>query len=73
MSNETVWCYVAAHPDREGYCAATVDKPEWKKETAKCTAKWIRDGLSVSRVTLEEARDGLARYRPDRDRQAVLL
>ena len=70
---DTVYCYVASHPGVDGYCCATVDKPEWKSETAKATAKWIRDGLSVMRVTLEEARDGLAKYVPERDRQRELL
>lgn len=39
-------CVVAAH----------VDLPEYAKETAKFVAKEIRDGFTVERVPVEEAR-----------------
>ncbi len=37
--------------------ALTVDLPELKKDVAKEIGKWIRDGLTVERVSLEVARE----------------
>lgn len=36
--------------------AATVDRPEWAKSTAKDVASYLRDGLRVERLTIEEVR-----------------
>jgi hypothetical protein len=36
-----------------GLCS---DIPEIKRETAKEVAEWIREGLNVTRVTVEEVR-----------------
>lgn len=50
---------VMAYQGRKGcgcVVAVTVDLPEYKKDTAKELAKWIRQGLSVERVTCEVAR-----------------
>lgn len=35
---------------------ATVDRPEWAKDTAKTIAKLIREGRSVERVSLDSFR-----------------
>ncbi len=39
-------------------CAVTavVDDPTYKKDTAKCIAQWIRDGMSVERGTCADTR-----------------
>lgn len=36
--------------------AAFVDKPEHAKDIAREVASWIRDGLTVERMTTEEVR-----------------
>ena len=60
--NETIICYIGMKPCG---CAvtATVDKPEWKKETAESLAEWVKDGLTIERRTVEEARAILRRCR----------
>lgn len=37
-------------------CLVTVavDKPQWKRETAKSVAEWMRDGLTVERMTVAD-------------------
>lgn len=60
--DRAVFCYCAAKPGEPGYHAVVVDRPEWKKDTAKTIAKWVRGGADVSRVPLEAARDGLSEY-----------
>lgn len=37
----------------------TVDNPEYKKYVAKDLSDWIRQGLSVERVPIEEARQAI--------------
>jgi hypothetical protein len=39
--------------------AATVDRPEWKRDTARTIAEWIKDGLTVERWTVERVRADL--------------
>ena len=60
--SDTDMCYVASKPGAPGYCCAAVDNPEHAAATAKDVAKWIRRGLSVTRVTVQAARDGLGEY-----------
>lgn len=36
--------------------AATVDDPEHKEDVAKNVSDWIKDGLSIERVTCETVR-----------------
>jgi len=62
LSTETVFCYAAAKTGMPGFFAVAVDRPEYKKETAKDVAKWVRDGYAVSRVPLAEAQSGLNKY-----------
>ena len=58
MSDETP-CYIGIN--KEGKCrAAAVDNPEHAKDVAKTVADWIKHGLTVERVTVEEARKRLA-------------
>jgi hypothetical protein len=56
---EVVYCYVGKRP-----CgclvAAAVDKPEYTKDTAKSVAKWMRDGLTIERQTVEYVRANFA-------------
>ncbi len=43
-----------------GCCvAAAVDKPEYRKDTAKHLADWVRGGLTVEHVPAEQARAAL--------------
>ena len=37
--------------------AATVDNPAHKNHVANDLAEWVRDGLTIERLTLEEARE----------------
>lgn len=50
-----------------GYCvacgalvSATVDEPQYKRETAKWVAGMVRDGLRVERVTCQTVRETMA-------------
>lgn len=36
--------------------AVTVDEPKHRDHVAQMVAEWIRDGLIIERVTIEEAR-----------------
>ena len=54
--------YAAKQEGRPGYCAICVDRPEWKNETAKTIAEWVRDGLTVEHKTLDDAKYGLDLY-----------
>lgn len=36
--------------------AVTVDEPKRREHVAATVAEWIRDGLAIERVTIEEAR-----------------
>ena len=36
--------------------AASVDSPDYRKETAKEVARWIKDGDDVERLRVEEVR-----------------
>ncbi len=36
--------------------AATVDRPEHVRDTAKTIAEWVRDGLTLERTTVGDAR-----------------
>lgn len=56
------FCYVATKVGKPGYCGAAGDDPKHQKDVAKTVAKWIRDGLVVSRVPLEDARRGLVEW-----------
>lgn len=61
-------CYVAADPSQPGAAwGATADDSEYKKDTAKVVAGWIRNGANVLRVTTEEARSMLIKWkRPEK-------
>lgn len=51
-------CYIGINA--KGECrAAAVDTPEHTKDTAKTVAGWIKHGMTVERVTVEEARKRL--------------
>lgn len=60
--SEYVWCYVAVNHGMPGFCALVVDSPEDVRDTAKTIAGWVRDGLTVERVTLDRGREGLTEY-----------
>lgn len=56
-------CYIGVNT--EGYTmAACVDTPDFKKETTKTLADWIKRGLTVARVTVAEARKRLSEGPP---------
>lgn len=61
MSDEDM-CYAARFPGKPGYGAVTVDMPERRNETARDVAKWMRQGATIDRVTVEQARIGLKEY-----------
>ena len=44
---------------RLGRVAAAVDKPEHRKDTAKHVAQWVRSGLTIERVPVDDARKAL--------------
>jgi hypothetical protein len=44
---------------------ATVDNPEWAKDTAKSIAQAIRDGYAIERVFLSEVRMSTCKRQPD--------
>jgi hypothetical protein len=55
---EEAMCYVGIKPC--GCCvAAAVDNPEWAKDTAKAVSKWMRDGLTIERRTVQWSRENL--------------
>lgn len=56
--HEEVRAYVA-FKDCGCAVAATVDEPQYAKETAKCVAKWIRGGLRVEQKTVGWVRENL--------------
>lgn len=59
MSEQTM-CYAARKAGETGFHAMCVDDPKWASDTAQTVAEWIKDGHEVARVSLEEARAGLA-------------
>ena len=65
---DTTFCYVAADPEQPGAAwAATVDKPEYLKDTAKLIAKWVKEGANVMRVDVDTARIMLCKWeRPEK-------
>lgn len=74
MSAETM-CYVGI---KACGCAvaACVDLPDMKKDTAKCIAKWTRDGLTIERKTVQWARENLfecTHKKQDDKRQGALI
>jgi len=58
MSDETP-CYIGRIPACGCVVAVVVDEPEHAKSTAKDVAGFIRDGLAVERMTVDEARAAL--------------
>lgn len=63
MENEQVFAYraVCQHGKTR---ALVVDKPEVMKDSAKDIALWLKDGLHLERVTVEEARKSDMRCEP---------
>jgi len=56
-------CYVAADPQQPGAAwAAMADLPEYKKDTAKEIASWVRSGATVMHVDVETARAMLSKW-----------
>jgi hypothetical protein len=54
------FCYVGIKPCGCVTCA-TVDSPEHGKDVAKDVSRYIKDGLKVERIPVEEARTRLKR------------
>ena len=69
--------YVAADPKQPGAAwAACVDKPEYKKQTAKSIAEWVKNGATVMHVTSDVGQNMLSLWvRPKKpaDQQGSLL
>ena len=40
--------------------AACVDNPEHKKDIAKNISDWVKDGLTIERISVEDARNRLS-------------
>lgn len=61
VSDETP-CYIGVNKD--GRCRAAAvdrnDRPDHAKEMAKTLSRWIKDGMTVERTTVEVARKRLA-------------
>jgi hypothetical protein len=60
--SEQVFCYAARKPGMPGFCACVTDDPAWAEDTAKTVEAWISEGRVVARVTIDEAREGLAAF-----------
>ena len=70
----TDMCYVASDPNQPGAAwAATVDKPEFAKDTAKTISGWVKDGAIVLRVDVPAAREMLRKWKRPSGRQKKLL
>jgi len=61
--------YVARWPDMPGFGAVCIDSPEWRKETAKTIAGWIKRGAIVERVHHDAATKGLLEYSAEKRRR----
>lgn len=55
-------CYAARFPGKTGYVMITVDAPDYAKDNAKEIAKVIRQGGTIERVTVEQAKAGMLEY-----------
>lgn len=64
-------CYVG-RKECGCFVAAIVDAPEHRKDTAREVAKWIRQGLAIERMSVEDVRQKLMRC-PHTDAQGTLL
>ena len=63
MTTDTQFAYVAADPDQPGAAwACCVDKPEYKRNTAKSIAEWARKGAHVMRVDVDTAREMMMKW-----------
>ena len=52
---EQVFAYIGR--EKCGCVTCTVvDSPEFRKDTARYVARWLREGMDVERVSVEEAR-----------------
>ncbi len=56
MSDELTYCYVGRMPVCGCIGVVTVDMPEHAKDTAKCVAEMVRDGLNVERMLVDDFR-----------------
>ncbi len=56
MSDDIRMAYVAKKRGCGCIVGATVDMPEYCKDTAKAVAGWIREGLIIERVESESVR-----------------
>jgi len=76
MMSSEVMVYVAADPTQPGAAwAAFVDDPKYgqsiKKDLAKEIASWVRAGAEVQRVSVQQARDMMAKWeRPQKKTKA---
>ena len=54
MNIDEEMVYVAADPTQPGTAwAICVDEPKWAKHTAKDIAEWVKEGATITRVTME--------------------
>lgn len=63
MSDDMDMAYVAIEPGKPGYCGVALAGPR----AADDVAEWIRDGLEVRLVSVEEGVRGLREYIDARD------
>jgi hypothetical protein len=70
--NDKAMCYVAADPQQPGAAwAGMADLPEYKKDTAKEIANWVRSGANIMYVDVETARAMLSKWvRPSKAKKA---
>lgn len=57
---EQRYAYVGVCRKCGALCCASVDTPERTKENARYTSQWIRQGMTVERVTADVVRARLA-------------
>ncbi len=56
---EEPMCYGGRCPECGNLCAATVDNPEHKKDVIKDVQMFMKEGLTIERITCDEVRSSL--------------
>jgi hypothetical protein len=56
MNDTATHAYIGICPQCQGWRLLTIDSPDQKKAVAKEVAQAIRDGLSIKRLLIDDAR-----------------
>ena len=64
--------YVASHPEYPDEAfAICVDEPQWRAETAKTLAVWIKHGANVMRVDAKQGKEMIDRFMERRHKERL--